>query len=462
MNLTDIDKQLVGELWVANQAYANLVRLCELTEHRMAGSAGEIMARDWLQGVMTEIGLTGVHSEPFDFDDWIRGSARLHIWGDRSRAIDCLGLWGSPPGVVEGELLDLGNGTTGDYAGQRDKIPGRIVLLSSKRPAYAGRQLRASVKQAQAMQAGAAGIIWIRHDAGMMLEAGTMGWGIHAPIPGVCITNESAGVLRQALGCGTVRVRLELENERIRSTGWNVVGDLRGQNESAECILVGAHYDTYDIGPGVMDNAASVVILLEAARVLAKHAGEFRRSLRFVFFSGEELGLIGSERYVAQHRTELEDICFMLNLDGPGRREEVGVAVQGWDELVVQLRGICKSMSEGVLVDNYIVPYCDAFPFCETGIPAATLFPIGDMPERGWNHTAADSLDKVRPSDLRRDSILTTRLLLHASTAPEWRARRKSPDEVKNLLASAGYRELLELEGRGFQNSHPVPVLTTT
>lgn len=428
----------------------------------MAGSAGESKARDWIQSKLTDIGLTGVHSEPFDFDGWIRGSAHLSILSDPSREIDCLGLWGSPQGVVEGELIDLANGTTGDYAGQWDKIPGKIVLLSSKRPAYAGRHLRASVKQAQAIQAGAAGIIWVRHDAGLILEAGTIGWGIHSSIPGVSISNESAGVLRQALVRGPTRVRLDLENQRVRSTGWNVVGDLRGQQEAQEIILVGAHYDTYDIGPGVMDNAASVVILLEAARVLAKHIGALGRSLRFVFFSGEEIGLVGSERFVEEHRAELERICFMLNLDGPGRREEVGVAVQGWDDLVVQLRGISKRMHDGVLIDNYVVPYCDAFPFCQAGIPSATLFPIGDMPERGWNHTAADSMDKVRAADLRRDSILTARLLLYASTAHEWRAQLKSQDQVKNLLINAGYRELLELEGRWFQNSHLKPVLQTT
>ena len=106
----------------------------------MAGSTGEVIARDWPERLMTESGLSDVHSEPFDFDNWIRGSAQLHILGDPSRDIDCLGLWGSPQGVVEGELLDPGNGTTGDYAGQWDNIPGRIVMLSSKRPAYAGRQ----------------------------------------------------------------------------------------------------------------------------------------------------------------------------------------------------------------------------------------------------------------------------------------------------------------------------------
>jgi Zn-dependent M28 family amino/carboxypeptidase len=244
---------------------------------------------------------------------------------------------------------------------------------------------------------------------------------------------------------------LALENQKTRATGWNVVGDVPGRNSPAPHILVGAHYDTYDIGPGVLDNAASVVILLEAARVLAKHADVLARPLRFVFFSGEEVGLIGSEQYVEQHRAELTNICWMLNLDGPGRREQVGVAVQGWDELVIQLRSIAKKMGEGTLVDNYIVPYCDAFPFCQAGIPAATLFPIGDMPERGWNHTPADTLDKVRAADLRRDSILTARLLLHAANLPECHGQPKSPGQVQELLTAAGYREFLELEGRWFK-----------
>lgn len=138
----------------------------------------------------------------------------------------------------------------------------------------------------------------------------------------------------------------------------------------------------------------------------------------------------------------------MLNLDGPGRRDELGVALQGWGELIKPLRGIARDMRDPVLIDNYVIPYCDAFPFMTAGLPSATLFPIGEMPERGWNHTPADTLDKISIRDLRRDAILTARLLLRISNARYWSAPRKSLAEVQSLLTAAGFREILELEGR--------------
>jgi Iap family predicted aminopeptidase len=447
MNRTEIEKQMCGELVVANSAYANLVELCSLAPHRMVGAMGELQARDWLEATLTGYGLD-VTVEPFEFDGWTRGTASLELLStNASRTIECLGLWGSSPGVVEAEVLDLGSGTSGDYAAWGDEIPGRIVMLSSKRPAYAGRHLRPSIKQSQAVRAGAVGILWVRSQGGHLIEAGSLAWGAAQPIPGVSISAENGAAIRHAARRGPLRARIGLECVRERTTGWNVVGQL-GREDAAQEIIVGAHYDTYDLAPGAVDNGAGVVIMLEAARVLAKYKNALDRRLRFICFSGEEVGLIGAEHYVTAQRAGLESACFMLNLDGPGRREQVGLAVQAADDLVVALRRIIAGMRESSLVDNYLIPYCDAFPFCRAGVPSATVFPIGDLPERGWNHTAADTLDKVRADDLRRDSILIARLLWHAATAPELQVHARSPAQVDAALEVAGYRELLELEGR--------------
>lgn len=447
-HLLEIEKEIIGDIWTSTTCYDNLVALCEIAEHRFTGTGGEQRARDLLLDLVTKYGLINVHAEPYEFESWQRNSAHLEMLYPIHREFDCLALGGSPSCVVEGELEDLGQGTLGDFEASADRIPGRIVMMTSKRPAYAGRNLRQSVKCLRAIQAGASGIIWVRNEGGGLIETGTLGWRGTPPIPGVSVSREVGHGLARAARDKTGRVRISMQNSLERTTGWNVIGELSGDHASPQLIVAGAHYDSEDNTVGAMDNAAGTIVMLEAARALAKHVHSIGKTIRFVCFSGEEVGLVGSQQYVKQHEWELDNIAFMLNLDGPGRPSDSGVALQGWGELIKPLRRIARDMRDPVLIDNYVIPYCDAFPFMTAGIPSATLFPIADMPERGWNHTPADTLDKISIRDLRRDAVLTARLLLRISNAKEWSAPHKSLSEVQSLLATAGFHEVLELEGR--------------
>jgi Zn-dependent M28 family amino/carboxypeptidase len=85
--------------------------------------------------------------------------------------------------------------------------------------------------------------------------------------------------------------------------GWggtypNLIGELRG--EDSEIVLVGAHYDTIDLSPGADDNASGVAVMLEAARLLGRSRG--RRTVRFVGFTLEEEGFLGSEHHAGEIR----------------------------------------------------------------------------------------------------------------------------------------------------------------
>lgn len=96
---------------------------------------------------------------------------------------------------------------------------------------------------------------------------------------------------------------------------WNVVGTIPG-TDSTQVILT-AHYDARSedafYTPGADDNASGVACVLEAARVLSTHP--FRHTLRFLCFAGEEVGFLGSHRYVNQSLGAGEDILAVLNAD---------------------------------------------------------------------------------------------------------------------------------------------------
>src|SRR5213075_1797233 len=88
-------------------------------------------------------------------------------------------------------------------------------------------------------------------------------------------------------------------------------------------------------GTGATDNATGAIAVLEAARLLGaqKSAGvRPRRTIRFVFFTGEEQGLFGSQHYVLRHRSEMPKTQAMLVLDN-GTGPISGIALLRWDDL---------------------------------------------------------------------------------------------------------------------------------
>jgi Zn-dependent M28 family amino/carboxypeptidase len=79
----------------------------------------------------------------------------------------------------------------------------------------------------------------------------------------------------------------------------NIIVEIPGVEIPGEMIIVGAHFDAVPAGPGADDNGSGTAGLMEIARVL--HGRPMKRTVRLIFFNGEEVGLVGSLRYVAEH-----------------------------------------------------------------------------------------------------------------------------------------------------------------
>lgn len=99
-------------------------------------------------------------------------------------------------------------------------------------------------------------------------------------------------------------------------SGRNVVATLPGTVHPEQVVILCGHYDSTaagDIAPGADDNASGTAAVLEAARLCAGRS--FESTLRFIAFTGEELGLFGSEHYAAEAYTQGEQIVAVLNMD---------------------------------------------------------------------------------------------------------------------------------------------------
>jgi len=131
------------------------------------------------------------------------------------------------------------------------------------------------------------------------------------------------------------RVHISSDIVRTRRTVRNVVAGITGSdpNLQNEWVIIGAHYDHLGLGDrsslapsqvgqihrGADDNASGTSGVLEIARLAAKNKDGFKRSLLFMTFAGEELGLLGSNYFVNYPTIPLKNVMGMINMDMIGR-----------------------------------------------------------------------------------------------------------------------------------------------
>jgi aminopeptidase YwaD len=139
----------------------------------------------------------------------------------------------------------------------------------------------------------------------------------------------------------TLHLWLHIDIETTRATVNNVLAWLPGQTD--EYVMIGAHYDHLGRGnfdslapsqigqvhPGADDNASGTAGVLELARLLARRGGQLKRSILFMNFAGEELGLLGSAAWVKDPTRPLAKAVAMINMDMIGRIKDDKVYIGG-------------------------------------------------------------------------------------------------------------------------------------
>ncbi len=96
--------------------------------------------------------------------------------------------------------------------------------------------------------------------------------------------------------------------------GENVVATLPGKDNAT--VIISAHYDSYPTSPGADDDASGISCLLMAAKIMASYS--FQHTIKFVAFSGEEQGMLGSQKFVRWLYERNTDIIADINVDTVG------------------------------------------------------------------------------------------------------------------------------------------------
>ncbi len=449
MDIVVTDKSLIADVWTSPDLYANLETLCDLGS-RFAGTPSEIQARDFIADKFRAYGLAKVQLDPFEYLGWWRGTCALQVVPPTQRAFDAISLVYSPstpPSGLRAPIVDVGMGTEKEYGRKKDSIAGKIVLCSSANPEE-GRQPHRREKYGRAVALGAIGFVYMRHLPGGLPETGSLRPGRLGEIPAVAVSYEAGFALKRIIEKGEVVVTLDAQNESHPTTAWHVLGDVPGQ--TSQVIVVGAHYDGHDISQGAMDDGTGTCMVLELARLFAPLRGQLRRTIRFLGIACEELGVLGSTKYVEAHRNEMKDIAMMINLDGAVGNGSKGFAFSGLEDVEALLKRIAKETGYALRLSEQVGTASDNFPFFMEGVPAITMLAKqGDRAMgRGFGHTAMDTLDKVNERDMKECAMVAARVLLRLAQRDESIGRHRTPEEIKAILVTQDLEQPLRAQDK--------------
>jgi Iap family predicted aminopeptidase len=455
--IQDPERDMLGRIYASDESKQIHHQLCSYGS-RFAGTPSEKRAVNYLLRKLKEYGLTNVHTEEFTYNGWWRGTTKLEVTSHVHKVLPCIGLPWSPSTPTEGveaELLSLGDGMKVDYELRGDEVPGKIVMTTAFSPPWM-RGAHRCEKMGRAENLGAKGFIYMKNDPGLLAETGVATWscpkemGRVADFPAVGVSRETGAYLERLRQEGPVRIRITMKHETGPATGWNVVGDIVGDKDNGELLIVGAHFDGHDIAVGAMDDAAGTCVVMEAARVMARHAKEMRRTVRFILFPGEEVGCFGSTAYVNQHLGEMDSTRFMLNLDGAGRGTRPGILLQGFPEAIPFFRQLGGEMGMTLRTGVSFSLYSDHMPYALRGVETATL-PSGDSfraasGTRGFGHTEADTEDKVDLRDLQEGAAVVSRIMTRLGVKEELPMRRRGSEDVGAMLRRYELDEVMKVQ----------------
>jgi hypothetical protein len=436
----------------------NLRRLTDEIGGRVTGTPEMAKAVEWGVAAFRAAGVN-VHTEKYTLPvTWGEGNSRLELLGSVKFPVRLVSEgWSpaTPTGGIEAKVVDIGMGEADDFAKAGASVKGGILLahteIGSTWADLFNEYLRPPAIIDRALRGGAAAILWMGARERLLLYRHTNSLaGEIDKIPQAVVAREDAMRLARTVAAypGKVRARLEMPNKiggPIEQE--NVVGEIRGYEKPDESVVLGAHLDSWELGTGALDNGCNAALVIEAARAIKATGLLPRRTIRFVLFSGEEQGTIGSFEYVKAHRAELDKIRAMITYDsGIGR--VTGYSLGGRRDIEPGVREVLKSL-EAWGANNHTFDASfgtDNFDFMLEGVP--TL--VANQDEFNYlpnYHAASDTLDKVDMRELKLHTVLAALTAWGIADRTEPLGKRLTRAEIDVLVKETGLDQQLKQLG---------------
>lgn len=419
----DQSRALRDAALTSDYAWKQLSYLTENIGPRLAGSPQAQAASEYVAAELRKLGLD-VRLEEARVSHWVRGEERAELVEYPSQA----------PQVVQklvlttlsGSAATPATGITADVivvhsfdeltALGRDKVAGKIVLFNvryDKRKAEAGYAFDAYGEAVVYRGKGGRAVAELGGAATLIRSVGSAeyrlphtGFSYPAPVPAAALAAEDADLVEHLVSQGKVRMHLTLTPQTLpETTGYNVVADFKGSEHPEQVVVVSGHLDSWDLGRGAIDDGAGVAISMAAAELLQRLQLRPKRTLRVIAWMDEENGGGGHEAYARAHAAELLNHVAAIESDA-GAGHPLGFSVKMSPTATAALRPILdvlRPVGAGMLRSTNVSPGSDIEPLVDSGVPGIGI--IQDARKYfHYHHTAADTLDKIDPKELRENA----------------------------------------------------------
>lgn len=405
--------------------YEQVRLLCNAIGPRPSGSPQAAAAVEYVRQQMLDFGLE-VRLEPVTVRPWVRGREEARLIRYPGQVIDtnhkvvitALGNSGATPPegltapvIVVETFEQLARMTS-------DEIEGKAVLFNHRFDefaAHAGRweQAYGSVvpyridgPSCAAQKGAVAALVRSTGFAGSRLPHTGVTEYVEGTrqIPAAAVTAEDADLIADLVSRGEVAIHLVLTPVDLPPTvSHNVIADLKGSELRDQVVIVSGHLDSWDLGTGALDDASGLGVAMDVLRIIKAINPRPKRTIRFVAWMDEEYRGKGGHAYAEDHRAELPSHIAAVELDyGDGR--PLGLNVCAKDDRCASLATVLQAIADpiGGVMNVGDSPGVDLTAMNRAGVPA--IAPLQDARNYfAYHHTAADTFDKVRPDELRRN-----------------------------------------------------------
>ncbi|MES2742619.1 MAG: M20/M25/M40 family metallo-hydrolase [Pseudomonadota bacterium] len=425
--LSQIREAAMGSDW----AYQRLSDMTDLIGPRLSGSPGAAAAVEQVATAMRALGAR-VTLQPVTVPHWVRGVETGEL----------VEYAGRPAGVSQRVVLTAlgGSGATAaaglrapvlvvrgfeELKARAAEVKGRIVLFDvafDKGMAERGQASAAyggvvpfrvlGPKLAAEMGAAAALVRSVGSADFRLPHTGASALSEALRIPAAAVSVEDAMLISRLAARGPVQMLLTLTPQNLPDVdSYNVIADLPGSDKADEVVLVSGHLDSWDLATGANDDGAGVASAMAVIETLKRLKLQPRRTIRMVAWMNEENGGRGGRAYFDAHRADLARHVAAIESDsGSGRPFGIMASVgPGMDKLFAPLQTALQPIGAHAFSRRDALSTGDLFALETGGVPS--FEPIVDGHDYFYyHHSAADTLDKVDPDNLRRHVALLSTL----------------------------------------------------
>jgi carboxypeptidase Q len=227
----------------------------------------------------------------------------------------------------------------------------------------------------------------------------------------------------------------------------DVVAEIKGSEKPEEFVILGAHLDSWELGTGALDNGCNAALVVDAMRSIKASGLKPRRSIRFILFSGEEEGLLGSRAYAVAHRPELDKAAGVIIYDA-GTGKTTGFSLGGRSDVLGTAKLLIAPLQQfGVTELKTDMEWgTDHFDLMLEGVPTF----VADQEEANYlenYHAVSDTYDKVDFAQLKKHVAEAAELSFALANLPEKIGPRLTRPQIEQTMRETHSDELFKAFG---------------